>query len=173
MGRPKRVNNEVTESGKEADEPLAPRRGRSGNIAVEKNSALKDGPGNKAASKANARGSKVLKNQKNGTKLEETAVAQKDGTNNKAASKASARSSKVQKNQKNDEAKLEEESSEESKRPTSRAAADEGNKRQQKTTKAKRNAATDEDGEGIEPPNKRVCIPGGMCIEQCFRINIV
>lgn len=158
MGRPKRANNEVTEPGKEADEPLAPRRGRSGNIPVKNN-----GPGSKAPSKANARGSKVLKNQKNEAKLEETAVAPKDRTKNKATSKASAKSSKVQRNQKNDEARLEEQSSEESKRPTNSAAADEGNKRQ-RTTKAKRNAATEEDGEGVEPPNKRVCIPGGMYI---------
>lgn len=163
MGRPKRANNEVTEPGKKADEQLAPRRGRSGNIPVEKNKALKDGHGNKTTSKANARGSNVLKNQKNEPKLEETALALKDGINSKTTSKASAKSSKVQKNQKNDEAKLEEQLSEEDKRPTNSAAAEEGDKRQ-KITKAKRNAVTEEDGEGIEPPNKRICNPGGMYI---------
>lgn len=162
MGRPKRANNEVTEPGKQADEQLAPRRGRSGNIPVKKNTALKDGHGNKTTSKANARGSNVLKNQKNEPKLEETALALKDGTNSKATSKARAKSSKVQKNQKNDEAKLEEQCSEENKGPTnSAAAAEEGDKRQ-KITKTKRNAVTEEDGEGIEPPNKRVCIPGAV-----------
>lgn len=59
---------------------------------------------------------------------------------------------------------MEEQCSEENKGPTnSAAAAEEGDKRQ-KITKTKRNAVTEEDGEGIEPPNKRVCIPGGVYI---------